>query len=141
MACPHFHPSEPLAAWRKPPLLPLGDPYAGTCHAEPASAVQPELAVLREFCNLGYARGRCPRFPANGGPDAVRFGVTHDRGGRIGIWCVRERDHLPFDEERLEYSVEIQAFTSPPRDAALGCQAEAYLASYLRRTARSRKES
>lgn len=60
--------------WPSAPRLPLGAPYEGRCQAEDGGEVQPEAAILRDLCNFGYARGRCPLFPPGSAEaDAVRF--------------------------------------------------------------------
>jgi len=137
MPCPYFHPLERLA-WPNAPRLPLGDPYAGHCAADPASPAEPDPVTLRDCCNLGYARGKCLRFPDAAGPDAIRFAVTSDTGAAIVIYWVREKAHEPFDHGPLEYSVTAQAFVPAAIDAAVEQQAHAYLASYLRRKPRQR---
>jgi hypothetical protein len=139
MPCPYFHPSVQLA-WPNAPRLPLGDAYNGRCEADPALPADPDPVTLRDCCNLGYARGKCARFPDAAGPDAIRFAVTADTGGAIRIYWVRERDHEPFDYGPLEYSIERQAFTTHAA-AAVVQQAQAYVASYLRRTAGKRTGS
>jgi hypothetical protein len=111
----------------------LGDAYAGLCHADPAIPADPDPAALKDCCNLGYARGKCARFPSTGGPDAVRFCVIGDADNLIRVYWVREQDHRPFDHGPLEYSRAAEAFTVADVDAALQQQAHAYVASYLRR--------
>jgi hypothetical protein len=140
MPCPFFYPVQPLP-WPNAPRLPLGDAYAGLCHADPACAAEPEPAVQRQLCNLGYARGRCARFPQAEGPDAVRFSVVEDAGHLIRLCWVRERNHYPFDHGPLEYSPEKQAFAAGAAEPGLERQARAYVASYLRRKARVPKPS
>ena len=137
MPCPYFHPLGQLA-WPNAPRLPLGDAYAGICRADPGHPADPDPVTLRDCCNLGYARGKCPRFPDAAGPDAVRFAVTADAGASIAIYWVRERAHEPFDHGAIEYSVESQAFTAAAVDAAVRQQAEAYVDAYLRRKSRLR---
>jgi hypothetical protein len=138
MPCPYFYPVEHLN-WANAPKLPLGDAYTGHCQADPAAPVQPEPLALREFCNLGYARRRCPRFPAEAGPDAVRFSITHDAGEFITLYWVREQDHHPFDHGPLEFSTKEQLFTTTPAGERLGQQAHAYVRSYLRRRFKAKR--
>jgi hypothetical protein len=141
MPCPYFFPMEQFAHWARPPKLPLGDPYTGLCHANPASPVDPGEAVLKNLCSLGYARGMCGRFPPESGSDAVRFCITEDGDGLICLLWVREKDHHPCDHGRLEYALETQAFTAPHPDAIVQQQAQAYVASYVRRRTRTRRTS
>lgn len=115
-------------------MLPLGDAWTGVCQAAPDRPWQPEEAMLRPLCNLGYARRNCSHFPAaDDGPDAVRFTISHDDGSSLGLYYVVERDHLPFAHGPLEYSRDEGAFASLPADATVGRQASVYVESYLRR--------
>jgi hypothetical protein len=140
MPCPYFHPLGQLA-WPNAPRLPLGDAYSGRCEADPALPADPDPTTLRDCCNLGYARGKCVRFPDAAGPDAVRFAVTADAGNSIRIYWVREKGHEPFDHGPLEYSTETRVFSPAAVDTAVEQQAQAYVASYLRRKSRLRSLS
>lgn len=133
MACPYFYPVEARARAGENSTLPLGDSWAGVCRAVPDRPWQPDEAVLRPLCNLGYARGNCARFPAQDGPDAIRFAVSGDDGACIRIYYVVERDHHPFAHGPLEYSRAAGGFATIPEDDNLTRQASAYVESYLRR--------
>jgi hypothetical protein len=132
MACPCFYPVESLlpSAGRK--IAPLGDIWTGLCRATPAADGFPDPATTQELCNFGYAKEKCPRFPA-GDPDAVRFTVSGDQDGRIRIYWVMEKNHLPFAHGPLEYSRAENAFVTNGIDERLAQQARAYVTSYLRR--------
>ena len=97
MACPFFMPIERVddGPWLHAPRLPLGGTYRGTCHARQGEVIEER----REFCNTGYARGQCERFPADSKADAVRFSMS---GGQL-IY-VLERDCAP-----LEHGVVTEA--------------------------------
>jgi len=124
MACPYFYPVEARGG---SPMLPLGDSWTGVCRAGGGEPFQPGDASLKQWCNLGYARGECPRFPAgDGGGDAVRFTITGCEGGAVGIYYVVERDHHP-----------LAHGAGYPDDPILRRQAEAYVESYRRRSANS----
>lgn len=134
MSCPYFHPIEPRTADARAAMLPLGDLWAGMCEARPDESCRPEETAVRPLCNLGYARGQCSRFPlADPGPDAVRFTICRDEERSLQLYYVLERDHHPFAHGALEYSRDTARFTQAPEAALLGRQAEAYVASYLRR--------
>ena len=137
MACPYFFPSSPhnTGAGPRNAMLPLGDSWAGECRAAADRPWQPDPAIARPLCNLGYARGRCDRFPSGDGPDAVRFTVSADRGASVQLLYVIERDHRPFAHGSLDYAADSGAFTLPPAGESLDAQARAYLASYFRRKA------
>jgi hypothetical protein len=131
MACPWFYPLERLGAARS--IMPLGDAWEGECRASGGEASVPDRARLLESCNMGYARPACPRFPENGGPDAVRFAVAAHREGRVRLDCVHEKDYLPFGRAALDWDLAGGRFGAPPADALLARQAWAYLSSYLLR--------
>ena len=114
-------------------MLPLGDWWTGLCQAVPGAPQETAGRGCDTTCNLGYARGECPRFPEGDGPDAVRFTISSHESTTIGIYYVVERDHHPFAHGRLEYSTIAAAFATPPETATLARQAQAYVESYLRR--------
>ncbi len=138
MPCPYFLPAEKLL-WASAPILPLGDAHQGSCLADPAQAKPPPAEALVDLCNLGYARGRCPRFPQDEGPDAIRFAVVKDADGVISISWVRERDHHPFDHGVLDCRNDcLLTPAAPLPEVAIG-QVQAYVASYLRRTRKDQR--
>jgi len=134
MSCPYFEPIEPnpRSGAASLPLLPLGGAWSGICHATPAPQ-EPQDAGLERICNLGYARGVCPRFPAGDpGPDAARFSLTADEGGSLRIYYVLERDHQPFAHGPVEFVIAQGSLTGAPAGELTARQASAYAASYLR---------
>jgi len=125
-------------------MLPLGDAWSGFCHAVPDSPWQPGSETLYPLCNLGYARGRCPRFPAGDAPDAVRFTIRADLGSSLQLYFVLERDHLPVAHGPLEFvpshaapgdAAASGAFRPAPDHPAVARLARAYVDSYFRRKA------
>ena len=132
---PLFVPSRRLeiAGWVRPPRFPLGDPFGGACHAQPAEIVEPPEARQRELCNCGYARTRCDRFPGGSAADAVRFSVTDDTPTRLLVVYVVEKDHAPSEFGTLEYAVADARLDGPRISDILVQQARAFLESYLRR--------
>ena len=125
MACPYFDPGERVRGSSGS----LGDLYAGQCRA---GDWRPDEQTIANRCNLGYARGYCSWFPANGGPDAVRFSVSKDDQSGITILYSIERDHRPFSNGALEFSTMTGAFAAAPESVTR--LAGAYVRSYLRRT-------
>ncbi|MBI1791744.1 MAG: hypothetical protein HYR60_29815 [Acidobacteria bacterium] len=130
MACPYFYPTRRLLAWMEAPLLPLGDPYEGVCRAVAGQDWQPGEVAVRNWCNMGYARGECPRFPQNGSPDAIRFAVGRADGDGVEIHYTLESHHAPAGDGVVTYS---GGSIEDCPDPLLRRQAEAYAASYLRR--------
>jgi len=92
MACPFFYPTERME-WPSAPRTPLGAPYTGLCRA--VGEFRPDEQTLRELCNFGYARTRCPHHDAAPFPDAdaVRF-----HGGRY----VLEKEYGPLHAGPVE---------------------------------------
>jgi hypothetical protein len=136
VACPYFYPTEKSStiAWPFPARLPLGAGFAGICRAE-AQEVNPTENELRDFCNIGYARG-CPRMPKSCSSDGVRFAVARDDGPRIILHYASERQHEPLEVGRLEYDCGSKSWLTHLRDPCLQRQAEIYLAVYLERRPR-----
>ena len=91
MPCPLFIPEEPLdtSGWDIAPRMPLGKAWAGLCSSDSS---RPDSEALWKWCNVGYARGSCPRFPLAHLEDAVRFAKF---GGKLH-WIV-EKDHSPLE--------------------------------------------
>lgn len=135
MACPYFSPVEVDREWRSHPRMPLGDPYTGLCRADPFRDWQPDQATLRQCCNPGYARQRCPHFPSAAGPDAHRFSVVSDSGGLLRLFYVAEQAHTPLAHGTIEYSTDRGQFVNGGAAPLLLRQAQAYIESYLRRKA------
>jgi hypothetical protein len=138
MACPYFDPVRPrtLATGAAGAMLPLGGDWVGLCRSTGGQIWEPDEASLTTLCNLGYARGSCPRFPADegdAGPDAVRFTIFRDDGRLVQVGYVVERDHYPFAHGGLEFSRAAAAFVTAPETEILHRQACAYVTSYLRR--------
>ena len=129
MACPYFDPGERLP-WLSGSL---GDLYGGRCKADAQQIWEPDGQTIADRCNLGYARGRCPHFPLDDGPDAIRFSVSKHGAAVIRILYTLERDHRPLANGALEYSTQTGAFAGP-RPEAVERLAAAYVRSFLRRT-------
>jgi len=143
MACPYFYPTERLSekVWPKPPRVSLGDPYAGLCCVDPLREWRPDDATLRDFCNRGYPRQGCPRFPAGEGPDMVRFSVISDRDGVIKIYYVVEKNGSPMEHGEIEYLEDSRRFRANFAGGMLERQAQAYAESYVRRKQEPQQEA
>ena len=112
--------------------MPLGDVWSGVCRSG-AAPFSPDDFTVTELCNMGYARGKCSRFPEEGAPDAARFMIALDEHQLIRIQYAVERDHHPHAHGMLEYTRTGGALAGSTVDALLESQALAYVASYLRR--------
>ena len=135
MACPWFSPQQPLSETRTgpSPRTPLGELWSGLCrapgdHAEAAS----------DACNTGYARSRCPHFPADAPDDAVRFHVASENGDLIRLQYIYERQWWPAEHGVLEYSRSQRRITPVTGSDLLRQQAAAFAASWIRKTTEER---
>ena len=130
MACPYFYPIARFddLAWAVPPRLPLGDAHTGECRAQ-VDSITPAEPTMRQFCNRGYGRGQCERFPVQGEADAVRFHVALHRSTTLRIQYVFEKACWPVRHGLIEYNGTV----GPPQDAILERQAAAFAESFLRR--------
>ena len=135
MACPYFYPAKRLETdfWAVPPRMPLGDAYSGECRAQ-AVVFLPDEMILRRFCNLGYGRDGCQRFPKVAQADAVRFHVAGEFGDLIRIQYVFEKDCWPVLYGTADFSIATGEFTAAPPDEILRHQAAAFIDSYRRRS-------
>lgn len=134
MPCPYFYPVERIGLWSGPERMPLGDPYRGRCHADPVCEWLPEEEILVGFCNVGYARSRCPRFPPEGGADANRFTLYADDGERLVIRYAAERGYMPHACGSVECTTPDMRL-NVPLASPLDRQIQAFAESYLRRKA------
>ncbi len=122
MPCPYFYPRKRLESteWDPAPRLPLGAAFSGDCgspvelDADVADPTDPS-----NLCNSGYARGLCPRFPADAPADAVRFSLRINGGELIYVF---EKDLAPLKHGRLP-TAQLDG------DTALLAQARAFLST------------
>ena len=112
----------------------MGAVFSGVCQALPGQLHEPPRNHQEEFCNCGYARGICERFPIDSAADAVRFSVTEDKPRRLRLVYILEKAHAPVEFGELEFSLTKQALLSQPANQVLARQAEAFVGSYLART-------
>jgi hypothetical protein len=149
MACPYFMPVAKLenGNWPHPARLPLGLGWSGHCTAPGHEGETPGLAVLQEFCNLGYPTS-CTWSPAERRWDAVRFAVsaplgrsqTQDFADRpprvllVGYIC--ERNHRPVAKGDLEFDLSHATWLRRHDDMRIQKMAECFLESYLKKKPR-----
>ena len=126
------------AIWIHPSRLPLGASWEGNCMAS-GGAVTITSADRLAHCNLGYASD-CPRLPKERKWDAIRFAVTSEHESRVYLAYVCERNHLPSDHGRLEYSVVQRRWLSFHPDARIQRMAECFLESWFAKS-RSRDDA
>jgi hypothetical protein len=135
MACPYFHAVKPRSQTdnSRSAMLPLGDAWDGLCRANPDAPSEPDEITLLSICNMGYARGCCPRFPSGDGPDAARFTIAADTPETLRVYYVLERDHHPWSHGPLEFSRGGAPFAGTTAAESTLQLARAYVESYLRR--------
>jgi hypothetical protein len=131
MACPWFSPQQPLpeTTTGASPRSPLGELWTGLC-----CAPGHHDAAASDACNTGYARARCPSFPADTPDDAVRFHVAEENGDLIRLQYIYERQWWPAEHGVLDYSRSLLAVTPATGSDLLHRQAAAFAASWIRKT-------
>ncbi len=99
--------------------------------------MRPPNQLLRRSGNtaiIGYARGHCTHFPTSSdGADAVRFSITNDQDGAIGLLYILEKDYGPLRHAPLVYDAAAGDFTGPLESGTLRAQAQQFVRSYLSR--------
>jgi hypothetical protein len=143
MACPHFHAEKACSQTdhSHSAMLPLGNAWQGVCRAIPDQPWEPSETTLLTLCNLGYARGCCARFPADDGPDAVRFTIAGDDAQGVHLYYVLERNHHPLAHGPLEFSAAGAILDEPAASETARRLAGAYVESYLRRKSEASGQS
>jgi hypothetical protein len=133
MPCPYFAPRSIAARPQNPNArLPLIDEYEGWCHAgsEPIEAP----AELRfRFCNHGYSKGCCERFPSREARSSLRYHVANAVDNTLELVCIEEQNYAPIRWRKFQYSSGSQRLEPEPEDACTQAQAIAFCESYLRR--------
>lgn len=117
-----------------PPRLPLGEFYEGECRANSAAPL-PTGETITTFCNNGYGRGSCDRFPHDSTADAVRFHIALSEPGAVRLQYVVENACWPTADGFLDFSKASSQFVALHPDPIVQRQAEAFLDSFLRRSA------
>ncbi|MFZ0297711.1 MAG: hypothetical protein WAM13_05125 [Candidatus Sulfotelmatobacter sp.] len=138
MACPFFMPEEKLenGNWLHAGRLPLGCGWSGQCSAPGHEGETPSHEELREFCNLGYAKG-CSRLPREREWDSVRFAARtvgdaqNGTEGRIHVRYVCEREHRPAGSGTLEFDAFEARWVGRHRDDRVQRMAECFLQAFL----------
>ena len=118
--------------WPHPARLPLGAGWTGYCTAPGHEGEIPELTVLQDGCNLGYANC-CSRRPNERAWDSIRFQVTRAGAQRLLLAYLCERDHRPKEHGTLEYDIASPSWIVSHADTRLQKLAECHIESYLRR--------
>jgi hypothetical protein len=134
LACPFFMPQQRFenGPWPHPSRLPLGGGWTGYCTAPGHEGDIPELVVLQDGCNLGYATC-CSRRPSERRWDAIRFQVTRSGERRLLLSYVCERNHKPSDYGTLEYDIALPGWIVSHADSRIQKMAECHIESYILR--------
>jgi hypothetical protein len=135
VACPFFWPVARLDAelWPHRRRLPLGDGFAGECHAPNCAGRKPGEDELKDSCNLGYATS-CPHLPNDRHADAVHFSATGE--GYVRVSYVMVKDQAPGEHGILEFDTATREWRSTHRDANVQRMAECYVEAWLARRVR-----
>ncbi len=133
MSCPFFLPTErfPEGNWPHPQRLPLGEGWRGICTASGRQNATPSDQQVQELCNLGYPAA-CEHFPKDRAADAVRFAVVRERGDKLDLCYVFEREHRPGEFGTLEFDV-TGACAAPHPNECVQRMAGCFVESYVRR--------
>jgi hypothetical protein len=134
VACPFFLPTGAFedSAWSTPPRLPLGDPCRGVCRAG-VDLFEPDAGTLRQYCNCGYGRHGCPRFPDGAFADAMRYSLEVEGNGRLTIRYVYERDYSPVRHGLVEFCEATEELSGDLDDSVAREQAKAFARSLSKR--------
>lgn len=122
------------AGWLHPSRLPLGAGWEGYCAAIGHPGEVPQDIVLRDGCNLGYARC-CSWLPAERSWDSIRFAVKRECEDRILVTFVCEADHCPKAHGELEFDLLQHQWPSSHPDPLIQKKADCFLQAYLEQPA------
>ena len=133
MPCPYFQPrrvaSDPRHIGAR---LPLIEEYDGLCHASGAAlAVPPELRF--PYCNHGYSRGSCDRFPAGELRSGIRYTVVRRTPAALEILYVEEQNYVPLAWHSIQYFPDNDRLEPQLSDECIRAQLVAFCHSYLKR--------
>jgi len=98
----------------------LPDPPASSL----AATLAVDSAIIRDFCNLGYATG-CPHLPITRDWDAIRFTIAGSARNQITLCYVCEFAHAPRAHGTLTYDLIAEAWCEAPGAAVNKAPADA----------------
>lgn len=103
MPCPLFEPQKKTELAQSPlGRFPLLFEFEGACGSTtPKGGDQQHLQI----CNLGYAKGRCSRFPDDFPVSAVRFHVTAKTAQVLSVLVLEEADHWPYFSYPIKFLI------------------------------------
>lgn len=115
--------------------LPLIDEYDGVCRAncEPVTAPS-ELRF--SYCNHGYSRGGCDRFPSHEELCCLRYDVVGRSETTLSVICIEERNYAPVRWHRVQYLFASDEFDPELADGCMRAQALAFCRSFVSRFGR-----
>ena len=133
MPCPYFQPQRVATAARHASArLPLFEEYDGLCHATGTPLAAP--ADLRfQYCNHGYSRGACDRFPGAEVRSGIRYDVVRRTPVALEILCVEEQNYAPLTWHSMQYFFEGERIEPKLTDECVRAQLLAFCRSYLKR--------
>jgi hypothetical protein len=131
MPCPYFEPRNIVEPRRPNARLPLIDEYDGLCHADSAPVEAP-VEVRFRYCNHGYSRGCCERFPSVETRSSLRYTVVRHTGSALDLICIEEQNYTPLRWRALQYLLESECLEPEIDDACMRAQAVAFCRSYLK---------
>jgi hypothetical protein len=131
LACPFFYPTERHESelWPFRRRLPLGDGFLGHCTAPEHDGTEPDDAMLRDCCNLGYSQ--CRRLPEQRQADAAHFSIASDRDGVVSLHWVLVKNHAAESFGQLHFERDANSWREEHSSPTLQRMAQCYLESYL----------
>jgi hypothetical protein len=133
MPCPFFAPRNIVAKQQNVNArLPLLDEYDGLCHARPEPIEAPAELRFR-YCNHGYSKGSCDRFPSGEVRSSVRYDVLRQSRSALELVCIEEQNYAPLRWHTIQYFLGRERLEPEVDDVCTQAQAIAFCRSYLSR--------
>ena len=133
MPCPYFEPQTIVRDAQHPRArLPLLDEYDGLCRAQ-AIPLHAPTELRFAYCNQGYSRGYCGRFPADDGRSGLRYTITSRNAATLEILWIEEQEFVPLRWHSVRYLPASSQFDPEPSNECMRAQLLAFCRSYLRR--------
>lgn len=129
MPCPLFEPRQRVSPPREVTIrLPLLFEFEGVCHAG-GNAPTPEQRF--RYCNHGYAKGNCVRFPESVAISAIRFDVTGQTASLLTVLVLEEENHWPRAWSTFEFLIHERCLRPEIEDICRRAQVLQFCLAYL----------
>ncbi|MGI9073230.1 MAG: hypothetical protein ACR2JB_18395 [Bryobacteraceae bacterium] len=133
MPCPYFEPHNIAAQQQNGNArLPLIDEYDGLCRAA-SEPIEAPVELRFRYCNHGYSKGSCERFPSSEVRSSLRYHVVGRTESALEFICIEEQNYAPLAWHRVQYFFAGERLQPELADACIQAQAIAFCQSYLKR--------